>query len=244
MAVALIFKSFLLAIGQLSDPRFRRVFFLGILLALALLIGFTAGFTWLTNRITPEELWVPILGEVRWIDDLLSWGAAFLLLFLSVFLMIPVASAITSMFLDDVADAVEAKHYLDLPRTAPVSFGDALRDTVNFLGVLLAANLLAIVLYVLFAPAALFIFWGLNGFLLGREYFTMVAIRWVGRVEAKKLRSHFSGTIWLAGILMAVPLSIPLLNLIIPILGAATFTHLYHGLTKRRRETSSLHPQR
>ncbi|MFY0647145.1 MAG: EI24 domain-containing protein [Sulfitobacter geojensis] len=233
MDAQVIFRAFLLALGQLSDPRFRRVFFIGIALALALLVGFTAAFTGFINWLTPEEVWLPILGEVRWVSDLLSWGAAFLLMFLSVFLMVPVASAITSMFLDEVAEAVEAEHYPDAPPSTPVPFADALRDTVNFLGVLIGANVLAIVLYVLFAPAALFIFWGVNGFLLGREYFTMVAIRHVGRTEAKKLRRRFIGTIWLAGVLMAMPLSIPLLNLIIPILGAATFTHLFHGLTKR-----------
>ncbi|MDF3414572.1 hypothetical protein HKX54_08910 [Sulfitobacter sp. M57] len=237
----MIFRSFLLAMGQLSDPRFRRVFFIGIALALALLIGFTAAFTGLINWVTPEEVWLPILGEVRWISDLVSWGSAFLLMFLSVFLMIPVASAITSMFLDDVAEAVEDEHYPGLPAPTKVPFGDALRDTINFLGLLVGVNILAIVLYVLFAPAALFIFWGVNGFLLGREYFTMVAIRRVGRVAAKKLRRRFAGTIWLAGVFMAMPLSVPLLNLIIPILGAATFTHLFHGLTNPRPETGSLH---
>lgn len=79
---------------------------------------------------------------------------------LSVFLMVPVASAITSMFLDDVADAVEEVHYPHLPPAHRVSIGDAIRDTVNFMGVLVGANLLALVLYLLFAPAALFIFWG------------------------------------------------------------------------------------
>ncbi len=244
MALGLIFRSFTLAIGQLSDPGFRRVFLIGVALALALLIGFTAAFTWFLEWLTPEEVWLPVLGEVRWLDDLVSWGAAFLLLFLSMFLMIPVASAITSMFLDDVADAVEAKHYPSLPRTHDVSFGEALRDTVNFLGVLIGANILAIILYALFAPLTPFIFWGVNGFLLGREYFTMVAIRWVGRIEAKRLRRRFIGTIWIAGILMAMPLSIPLLNLIIPILGAATFTHLFHGLTTRPPETDSRHHPR
>ena len=173
-----------------------------------------------------------------------SWGAVFVLLFLSVFLMIPVASAITSMFLDDVATAVETLHYPDLPPAASVPFGDALRDTVNFLGVLLAANIFAIVLYLFFPPFAPLIFWGMNGFLLGREYFTMVAIRWVGRPRAKELRRRYSGTIWLAGTLMAIPLSVPLLNLLIPILGAATFTHLYHGLTMHPRGTIVPHPQR
>ncbi|QFT58620.1 CysZ-like protein [Sulfitobacter sp. THAF37] len=234
MALGLIFDAFFRALGQLGDPRFRRVFLLGVVLSLVLLIGFTAAFTWLTEAITPDEVWLPILGEVQWIDDLLSWGAAFLLLGLSVFLMIPVASAITSLFLDEVAEAVEGRHYPDLPRPQTVSFGEALRDTVSFLGVLLAANIFAIVLYVIFPPFAPVIFWGMNGFLLGREYFTMVAIRWVGRVQARSLRRAHLATIWAAGTLMAVPLSVPLLNLLVPILGAATFTHLYHGLTRHR----------
>jgi CysZ protein len=244
MALGLIFRSFALALGQLSDPRFRRVFLLGIGLTLALLIGITAGAVWLINQVTPEEAWLPILGEVRWLNDLFSWGAAFLLLFMSTFLMIPVASAITSLFLDEVADAVEAKHYLDLPRTGSVSFGDALRDTVNFFGLLVVVNLAAIVLYLFFPPAAPLIFWAVNGFLLGREYFTMVAMRWVDRRTASDLRRQYRAIIWAAGTLMAIPLSVPLLNLLVPILGAATFTHLYHALTRRQHGTSSPHRPR
>jgi CysZ protein len=230
MALSLILRSFGLALSQLGDPAFRRVFFLGVALALALLIAATAGFAWLIEWVTPEEAWLPVLGEVNWLDDLLSWGALFLLAFLSVFLMVPVASAITSMFLDDVAEAVEARHYPELPPAPRVPFGDALRDTVNFLGVLVGANLVALILYLFFAPAAIFIFWALNGFLLGREYYTMCAMRRVGRKAARELRRRHAGTIWLAGILMAVPLSVPLVNLVIPILGAATFTHLFNLL--------------
>lgn len=33
---------------------------------------------------------------------------------------------------------------------------------------------------------------------------------------------------------MAMPLSIPLVNLLIPILGAATFTHIFHALWRQR----------
>lgn len=244
MAFGLILRAFGLALSQLADPRFRRVFLLGIGLTLLLLIAVTAGFVWLLDAITPEQLWLPVLGEVRWLDDLISWGAAFLLFFLSTFLMIPVASAITSMFLDEVADAVEAKHYLDLPRTGSVPFWEAFRDTVNFFGLLVAVNALAIVLYIMFPPAAPLIFWTVNGFLLGREYFTMVAIRWVGRQAAGDLRRRYRATIWAAGTLMAIPLSVPILNLVIPILGAATFTHLFHGLTRRQHGTSSPHRPR
>lgn len=230
----MIFSSFFAALGQMGDPRFRRVLGLGIILTIALLVGFTSGFVWLINYLTGEAVFFGILGEIQWLKDLISWGSFFLIAFLSIFLMVPVASAITSLFLDEVAQAVEDKHYPSLPKVDPVPFGDALKDTVNFLGVLIAANILALIFYAAFSFAAPFIFWALNGFLLGREYFMLAAMRRIGRAQAKVLRKQHIGTIWLAGILMAMPLSVPLLNLFIPILGAATFTHLYHRLSQTR----------
>ena len=230
MGFSMILSSFFRALGQIGDPRFRKVLFLGIGLTFALLIAAYAGFLMLINWFVGPEATLPVLGEVQWLDDLLSISSFFFMIILSVFLMIPVASAITSMFLDEVAQAVEDKHYPNLAPAQKVAFGDALRDTVNFLGVLIGANLLAFILYAFLAPLALFIFWGLNGFLLGREYFTLAAMRRLGRPGARKLRSMHSGKIWIAGILMAIPLSVPILNLVIPILGAATFTHIFHAV--------------
>lgn len=226
----MIFSSFFKALGQLGDPRFRKVLFLGIGLTLALLIATYAGLLAVIEWLTGETTNLPIVGEVTWVGDLLSFGSLFLMLFLSAFLMVPVASAITSMFLDEVAQAVEDRHYPRLPPANRVPFGEAVKDTINFLGIIIAANLLALFLYVAFTPAAPFIFYAMNGYLLGMEYFTLVAIRRVGRQKAKEQRRRHVTTIWLAGILMALPLSIPLINLIIPILGAATFTHIYHRL--------------
>jgi CysZ protein len=234
MGYKMILASFFAALGQMGDPRFRRVLGLGIVLTIALLVAMTTAFVWLINSLAGGSAFVDILGEVRWLNDLISWGSFFLISFLSIFLMVPVASAITSMFLDEVAQAVEDKHYPQLPKVAAVPFGDALKDTINFLGVLIGANILALILYAIFSFAAPFIFWALNGFLLGREYFTLAAMRRIGRDQAKILRKQHTGTIWIAGILMAMPLSVPLLNLFIPILGAATFTHLYHRISASR----------
>lgn len=230
----MILTAFFRALGQIGDRRFRRVLLLGVLLTLLLLVAGTAGFVWLTGWLVGEEVFVPFLGEVRWLNDLVSWGSFFLMLLLSVFLMVPVASAITSMFLEAVAEAVEDRHYPHLPHVAPVPFWDSVRDTVNFLGVLIAANVAAIALYLLLPFAAVFIFWALNGFLLGREYFTLAAMRRVGRQGARELRRRHAGTIWMAGVLMAVPLTVPLVNLLVPILGAATFTHIFHMETGQR----------
>lgn len=229
----MIFSAFSKAVSQMGDPRFRRVLLTGVALTIALLIAASAAFIALVNWLVGGDVTLPLLGQVAWVDDLLSWASVGLMMVLSVFLMVPVASAVTSMFLDEVAQAVEDRHYPGLPQVPGVPLGDALRDTVNFLGVLIGANLLALVLYVIFTPFAPFIFWALNGFLLGREYFTLAAMRRVGRAGAKQLRAQHRGTIWLAGVLMAIPLSVPLLNLLIPILGAATFTHIFHAVQRQ-----------
>jgi len=193
---------------------------MGIGLTIALLVGAYAALLWIIETLTGEGVTVPGVGEVQWIGDLLGWGSLGLMIVLSIFLMVPVASAITSLFLDDVAHAVEDKHYPHLPPKPRVPFFDGLRDTVNFLGVLIGAFL------------AIPIFYALNGFLLSREYFQLAAMRRIGRAAAIEMRRAHAGTIWFAGILMVVPLSIPLINLIVPILGAATFTHLYHRLSR------------
>jgi len=245
MAIDAIFKAFSLALGQIGDPRFRRVLLLGIGGALALLIAFAYVLSLLAGWVIGDGVTLPLVGDIQWLDDAFSWGALIAMLVLSVFLMVPVASAVTSLFLDDVADAVEAVHYPHIPQQPRTPFGEALRDTVSFLGVMIGVNLLALILYVIFAPFALFIFWAVNGFLLGREYYTLAAMRRVGRQRAKELRRKHFLTIWAAGTLMAMPLSVPLLNLMIPILGAATFTHLFQMLPQGRPAPPSFpdHPQ-
>ena len=232
MGQRMILTSFFKALAQLPDPRFRSVLWRGIGLTIALLIGLYAVLLWIIEWLTAAPITLPGVGEITWLGDLLSWGSLGLVLVLSIFLMVPVASAITSLFLDEVAQAVEDKHFASLPLVPSVSFAEGLRDTVNFMGVLIGANIFAFFLYAIFPFAALFIFYALNGFLLGREYFQLAAMRRIGRDGAKALRKQHQGKIWLAGCLMAVPLSFPLINLFIPILGAATFTHLYHALSR------------
>jgi uncharacterized protein involved in cysteine biosynthesis len=236
----MIFSSFAKALGQIGDRRFRRVLILGVVLTIALLVGVYAAFLAFLQWAVGPEATLPLIGEVTWLADLLSWSSLLVMMILSIFLMVPVASAITSMFLDEVAQAVEDRHYPHLPAATRVGLGEAMRDSINFLGVLIGANTLALLVYAfllvtvvggIFTPV---VFWLLNGYLLGREYFQLVAMRRVGREGAKTLRKRHSKTIWAAGTLMAIPLSLPLISLVIPILGAATFTHLYHALSARR----------
>ena len=148
MALETVFKAFGLALGQIGDPRFRRVLLLGVGGALATLIAFVWGLSSLVGWFTGDSITLPFIGEIQWLNNIFSWGAIVFALILSVFLMVPVASAITSLFLDDVADAVEAKHYPTISQQPRTPFGEALRDTFAFLGVIIVVNLLALILYV------------------------------------------------------------------------------------------------
>ncbi len=228
----MIFSSFFKALGQIGDARFRRVMLLGALLALALLAAVYAGFLALIEAFIPGTVEIPFVGPIGGIDTLLGWGSLLLMLGLSVFLMVPVASAFSGLFLEDIADAVEDRHYPGLAPVAPLRFADTFVDSLNFLGLLIAVNLLALLLYAFAGPLIPVVFWALNGWLLGREYFTLVAMRRIGRPGAKALRAQHRGKIWLAGTLMAAPLSVPLVNLVIPVLGVATFTHIFHRLNR------------
>ncbi|MCR9150252.1 MAG: EI24 domain-containing protein [Rhodobacteraceae bacterium] len=219
------------AVGQLGDGRFLGVFALGVGLTLLLLFGLHVVVVMAVGWLVPEAITLPFVGEVTWIGGVLGAASILMMLGLSVFLMVPVASAFVGLFLDRIADAVEDRHYPQLPPARAIPLAEALIDSINFLGVVIAVNLLALIAYLMVGPFGPILFWFVNGWLLGREYFTLVAMRRMDRAAAKALRKRHSGTVLAAGVLMAAPLSIPVVNLAVPVLGVATFTHLFHRLT-------------
>ena len=227
----MIVSDFLRALGQIGDPRFRSVLLRGIGLTVALLVAVYAAVFWVVGWLIPDDL--TLFGwSFGWVDDFTSVASVLLMMGLSVFLMVPVASAFTSIFLDEVADAVEEVHYPRLPPAPRVAFSDQIRDGAAFLGVLILANIAAFAAYIALPPFAPVIFLLLNGFLLGREYFQLVAMRRLGRKGARAAQGRHLAKIWAAGTLMALPLVVPVLNLLVPVLGAATFTHLFHRLER------------
>ena len=228
----MILAAFGRALGQLGDGRFLGVFAMGVGLTLALLFGLHVLVVLAVGWAVPDVVTLPFVGEVPWIGTLLGVASLLLMLGLSVFLMVPVASAFVGLFLDRIADAVEARHYPALPPARRVPLAEALVDSLNFLGVVVGVNALALIAYFLVGPFGPILFWFVNGWLLGREYFTLVALRRMDRATARALRRRHSGTILAAGVLMAAPLSIPVVNLAIPVLGVATFTHLFHRLAR------------
>ena len=141
MGLNVIFRDFLKAVGQLGDGRFQKVLWKGVGLALLFLIAACYGVFMLVGGFAGDGISLPFIGPINWLDEALSWGALVGMMVLSVFLMIPVASAMASLFLDEVADAVEDAHYPQLPKAPRVSFADGLQDAVPFLGLLIFANI-------------------------------------------------------------------------------------------------------
>ncbi len=218
------------ALAQLGDPRFLRVLVRALILTVAALAAVfwaaVLGLGWLL----PDEMSLPWIGRIGFLDDLAFWAGVGLMLALSVVLMVPAAAAVVGFFLDDVAAAVEARHYPALPPAAEMGFSEQVRDALGFFGLVVGANLVAVAIYFLVPPLAPFVFWLVNGFLLGREYFALVARRRLGPESAAELGRRHLGRIWLAGTAMAVPLSVPVVNLVVPILGVAVFTHQFHRM--------------
>jgi uncharacterized protein involved in cysteine biosynthesis len=224
---------FLRALGQLGDRRFMGVFWRSILLTAALLAGFLVLWSFAVAAIpdTGLTLWGTELTALDWATGALAWiaGAAGALI-----LMPAVAGMFIGLFLEDVADAVEAKHYPQLPKAGRIGFGEMLVDGVIFTAVLIVANLLALLIYPFSGPLAPFVFLGVNGYLLGRQYFELTAGRRLGAAEARRLRREAGPQLWFGGVLMALGLSIPLFNLAVPVLGVAAFTHTFHRVQGRR----------
>lgn len=229
----MILSSFTTALGQWSDPRFRRAIWLGLALSVALLFAMYALLLMLIQIFTPSSFTLPLVGEISSLGTALSIASLVVMIGLSVFLMVPVASAFTGLFLDDVADAVEARHYPHLPVPQRSGFMATLVESLRYFGLLVALNLVGLLIVIFSGGLGIVVLWAINGFLLSREYFTMVAMRRMSIDDAHAMRRANLPRLWLAGTLMAIPLSVPLVNLFMPVLGAATFTHLFHKIAMR-----------
>ncbi len=224
---------FFRAVGQLGDPRFLKVFWLSILLTFGLLVGLFLGWGWLISLIpaTGFSAWGYDLAFLDIVVEVLAYSAGFLGL---VFLMFPAAALFIGLFLEDIADAVEDKHYPGLPEAGRMGFWEMLGDGLLFTGALVLANIGGVFLYaflimtVVLAPFAPFVFLAINGWMLGRQYFELTAARRLGAKRARELRRENMWGVWAAGVAMAFGLSIPILNLAVPVLGVAAATHAFH----------------
>ncbi len=210
-----------LSVAQLSDPRLFRVVLKSVAITLAAMLVLLAAVWFGLAQLPIERPWL------HWSVGIFG---ALAVLFLFAVLFTVVASIVVSFFLDEVADAVEARHY---PSAEPVR-RQGVRELAlagaRFAATSLLLNLLALPVY-LFVPAInLFVFYGLNGYLVSRAYFELVAFRRLAPREARRLRLAHPGEMLLVGVLAAVALTVPVVNLVAPVLATTLMVHVYHGI--------------
>ena len=216
---------FLISFSQLPDPAFRRVIIKAILLSVFVFV-FLAIIVWFvlseTNFFTfwLFETFADIFGGVTAI--VIAW------------LLFPtLASFFITLFLEDIVEAVESRHYpgtlLEKLNNPSATFIISLR----FTAIALFLNILAIPFYfftIWFPPLGIFVFYCLNGYLLGREYFELVALRHIKMEDIPSIRQSNRWQLFLFGSVTTFLFTIPIINFLAPILGVTGMTHFFRKL--------------
>ena len=216
-------NALLRGLRQLADPAIQRLLVRCVLLALATLIALIGGVAALLFGLD--------LTGLTWLDPVLATAGSALVLVLA-WLLFPVTVGLTlGLFAEDVVAAVERRHYPDLPPAPGMSLMSQTYAGARFAVVAVLLNLVALPFY--FVPGAnIPIYLALNGYLLGREYFELVAGQRLPLRELGQLRRRQRGRLWLAGVAIAAMLIIPVFNLVAPVVAIAFMVHLVAPLLR------------
>jgi CysZ protein len=188
------------------------------------------GATWAeqTSGMAPHAAWATL----TWV---LSIMAGLGIITGALFLMPAVTAFVGSFFVDEVADVVERAHYPAQPAGRALPLFRALIEGCKFASLALVVYLCALP-FLLLAGLGVIILFLANSYLLGREYFELAAMRFRPPAEAKAMRKANATYIFLAGMVVAVFVSIPVLNLATPIFAMAFMVHIHKRMTGRRAE--------
>jgi uncharacterized protein involved in cysteine biosynthesis len=217
-------SAFFRAVSALGAPPMRRV--VALSLGLAIL---TFAVLWLAVAAALYHTtffdWRPL----NWLVNLLGGLGA---LVLSWLLFPAVVSLIMGFYLERVAAAVEALDYPghSPPRRQPIGEMAAVMLRLTVLTVFL--NLVALPVYLLIPGINLFLFLALNGYLFGRGYFEVVALRRLDAGEARRVRSRYAGRVFLGGVVIAGLFALPLVNLVAPVIATAFMLHIFEALPR------------
>jgi CysZ protein len=220
------------AFNDLFTPPFRAVLFKCVGFTIALLALLVVGIEWTFSHFVEWP---------GWIEKSIQWLGALGLVVGSIFLIPPVTSLIAGLYLDDIAAIVEREHFPADPPGQALPTLQSIGVALRFFFVVLLVGLVA--LFLLLIPGVnLIAFYAGNGYLLGREYFELAAMRHVPQSEAKALRQANRLTVFLSGVVIAGIASVPILNLITPLFATGFMVRVYKGLAKSAGLSAAARP--
>lgn len=222
MSSALL-KAFL----QLPTPPFRRVLLLG-------LTGSAVIYALLYTAIGWGFAQMRLFG-IDWADGLTDLVGGLAVGLLTLMLAPGVMVMVLSFLLDDIAQAVEDRYYPGQPQARRQGWAEVAWGALRFAAVTVLANLVALPVYLalMVVGAGPLAFLLLNGYLLSREYFELVAARRIAPAQADALRRAHLGRLWLGGGFLALMGMVPLLNLLTPLVGTAAMLHEFESLRRQ-----------
>lgn len=222
---AIMIGAFTKTLSQIFSGPFRSILWRSLGMTLLLLVTIGAAGLWGTQ-------FIPDVG-IGWADTIIDILVDAAVVVGLIFLVVPVTAIFIPLFQDEVAEAVEDRHFPARkgPREQGVLEGIGLG--LRALVILLMVNLAALPLVFLLPGFGFVIFLVVNGFLLGREFFEAAAIRHFAPGDIKALRQRHSGRIFLAGLVVAGVLAIPFINILVPLFGTAFMVHILHGIMQR-----------
>lgn len=219
-----MFDALILGLRELAEPSARRLMLRSVLVAIGT-------FALLFVTVTTVLAKLDATGMV-WLDTLLTIVGSAAALVLAWLLFPVVIAATLGWFAEDIALAVERRYYPDLPPPVGMGVGGSVWATVRFAAIALLLNLLALPLYLLLPGPNVMVYLALNGYLLGREYFELVAGRRLPWSKVEALRQRVRARLWLAGVVIALLLTVPVLNLVAPVVAIAFMVHLFEDLRR------------
>ncbi len=218
------------ALGDMFSPRFRSVLWkaigLSILLFVAILIG------------VEVVLSIMVAFPWPWLETVLAVATGLGLLAAFVFLMAPVTAVFAGLFLDEIAELVEQRDYAGDRPGRPLSNSTGLMIGIQFGLLVLAVNLMVLPLLFLGIGAAIKVC--ADAYLLGREYFQMVAMRHLPVADAKALRKANAGRVFAAGLIPAGLALVPIVNFLVPLFSTAYFVHIFKKVSAETPANDSL----
>ena len=214
------------ALEQLDDPRLRRVLWQSLLLSL---LAFAALITLAVAGLHHA------LATHGWLGWLAGGLGGVLAALTAVFLYIPVAVMIAGQFIEPVCRAVEQRWYPGLPPPTGASLAAQGWEAVKIGFLVLALNLLSLLLTLLLPGVGAVLGWIISAWALGRGLFAAVAMRRMDRRAAALSYREHRLSVLIQGAALALIGSVPILNLLLPIVGTAAMVHVLHQVSRVER---------
>ncbi len=211
------------ALQEILTPPFRSVLVKVLGLTVLVLVLAMVGFHHL--------LLAFIALPYPWLNLTLSVLAGLGLAVGSIFLVAPVSSLVAGFFIDDLAEHVEHDVDPSAPLGRPLPIVRTLILSVRFAALSLGVTLLALILLLVPGVNAI-AFLGANAYLLGRQYFEFVALRHLPLDAVAALRRRHAARLFAAGFIIALFVSVPLINLMTPLFGAAFMVRIFKRLER------------